>query len=619
MALSNHLYLNDRVNIHTQLTPGSDTSFLSQEDYSLWDQNDDSHEDVPSSPLTPLSTYELDGPLETYSAASARYKSDPGSDNQPSIFTLSSLQLDADEGDIRKNRGPKEEKLGWLFGKLQTHGTYLESLDGEAILELKTQSATARPKTRFSIDFNFLVVASKSRIDPAVNSSPSDRRYNKRPSNPKFALVSAPKSTELHGPDEQTMLGNDNYSRPKSCRNGNQKSCLSVATSSASNDLRGKLLQILPLDTRERLRDVPKRCVASSKKKGHPRCKNPTKGSLQVINRVLSSLAGSTLDSLNDDALTLVQNLIASALCGQRHSKNCSSDFDDICRHISDMSDNDHAAFKNWIKALASEPQSTKTSLQKSSIEQVSPVLTLSKAVQVQKSTAIFPVTSHPVTRSMTHSSPRKSTSLVQPAIDSRRPYFQNFVLQQPGNTANLSTSAVLRKLLTRPLTVSELDGGYIYMYWFPGNFGYVKIGYTRGDPAERLKKWEKQCKHAVQGFDMPLIPVSHVYRMEKLIHAELKEVRYREKGCPGCGRDHVEWFRESPAHAHLVFDKWAAWMATEPYEYVGGKSGTGYELKQNIGEEKIKELCKPVERLISVTGRTRNLNSRRKSGRRSY
>ena len=37
-------------------------------------------------------------------------------------------------------------------------------------------------------------------------------------------------------------------------------------------------------------------------------------------------------------------------------------------------------------------------------------------------------------------------------------------------------------------------------------------------------------------------IVVKHAHRVERLVHTELKEVRYEETGCKGCGERHIEW-----------------------------------------------------------------------------
>jgi len=175
------------------------------------------------------------------------------------------------------------------------------------------------------------------------------------------------------------------------------------------------------------------------------------------------------------------------------------------------------------------------------------------------------------------------------------------------------SISEMLRDVLTRPLTKRELNAGCIYMYWFPGNFGYLKIGKTNGYAGNRLEQWHRQCKHIVESVDTKLGAVAHVFRVEALVHAELKDVRYREVNCRGCGKSHIEWFRETIQHARRVFDKWAGWMKTEPYAYVAGEHGTGWKLKQDIGQEEIEKLCQPLERLVIAPKGTPAASSRRR------
>jgi hypothetical protein len=620
MALPGHLDPNHYIDAEPQLTVGS---LVSQEQYNLWDKNDNLYQDVSSSPLISSRTYDVDRKLEMDSSPFALCNFDFGSGSP--FFSIKPLAPKpvAYEGHTRIKTGPEKTKSGWLFGELQFQSVYLKPLGREDGWEPETQGATTRPQIRFSIDLNFSAAVSKSRTNPAVNYSPSSRRYSLPPRQRKVDSVTTSTELELLVPDEQIGSKNNDASRPKSRSNDNRQSIVSETTSSASNYLRERLLKILPLDTREQLGEDPKRCVASTINPGCPRCKRTTDGSLKVTNNVPNSLTGSTIDSMNDDSLTFVRDLIASTLCGSSHRKGRSFQFDDICQNLDDMPDNDRAVFDDWMKALASETQSTNNVLPASHAEEPSLVRRPSKAARPERVAENSSASDRPVTRSMARNSPPKSASTVTPLIhntfDPHQSYFQDFVLEQPKRTANRSISDVLHELLTRPLKDAELAKGYIYMYWFPGNFGHVKIGYTCGDPAERLKKWGQQCKHAVEGFDMPLAPVSHVRRVEALIHAELKDVRCREKSCRGCGGDHVEWFREKSMHARQVFEKWATWMATEPYGYVGGEPGTGLKLKLDIPEEKIEELCQPLERLITVNRRTRVSSSRRQSGRRSH
>ncbi|KAL8883616.1 MAG: hypothetical protein Q9192_007076 [Flavoplaca navasiana] len=102
-------------------------------------------------------------------------------------------------------------------------------------------------------------------------------------------------------------------------------------------------------------------------------------------------------------------------------------------------------------------------------------------------------------------------------------------------NTA-VFVQGAMRKGLTRREVQTE---GYIYIYNFPGNFGHVKIGVTSKSPEERLQCWQKQCGHVPELLfpktEDDLVPMPHVYRVEKLVHAQLRNHRKKELQCRKC------------------------------------------------------------------------------------
>ena len=118
------------------------------------------------------------------------------------------------------------------------------------------------------------------------------------------------------------------------------------------------------------------------------------------------------------------------------------------------------------------------------------------------------------------------------------------------------------------PLTKSEVEDGYLYVYWNQATFGVRKIGCTVKDVSGRLSEWETKCKHvAEEQYRSPSI-VRNVMRVERLVHAELKAYKVKEHGCHGCSGNHVEWFdgvdfdiiRES-------IDFWTEWIMEGHYE----------------------------------------------------
>lgn len=130
-------------------------------------------------------------------------------------------------------------------------------------------------------------------------------------------------------------------------------------------------------------------------------------------------------------------------------------------------------------------------------------------------------------------------------------------------------------------------------MYWITGSFGFVKIGKTSGKSTEkRLHAWRLQCGHKIEEHmrdkEAFAEQLPHVYRIEALVHEELREVRLREQGCKKCGAWHQEWFLVSPEHARAVIQKWTKFMLSKPYDRYG-------RLKKSITRERIEKLCQPV------------------------
>ncbi len=107
-------------------------------------------------------------------------------------------------------------------------------------------------------------------------------------------------------------------------------------------------------------------------------------------------------------------------------------------------------------------------------------------------------------------------------------------------------------------LSIPDSKRGYIYILSNEDDPGLVKIGYTQ-NVARRLVQWRKDC-----GIDYHLEYQSHeipfAQRIEKIIHAELRPVRYL-KACPGHPKLHKEWFRISLEGAKKTVDYWIHWM----------------------------------------------------------
>ncbi|RMZ91846.1 hypothetical protein DV736_g894, partial [Chaetothyriales sp. CBS 134916] len=114
------------------------------------------------------------------------------------------------------------------------------------------------------------------------------------------------------------------------------------------------------------------------------------------------------------------------------------------------------------------------------------------------------------------------------------------------------STSTLVRENLLKPLTKTELETVYLYVYWYPGNFGKVKIGSTKS----------------------------------------VKD-RMEEQHCI-CEKKHNEWFETTEQHVKQVIQKWTNWITSKKrYENVVG----GRLIQQSTKEKEIRQLCEPIPR----------------------
>ena len=140
-----------------------------------------------------------------------------------------------------------------------------------------------------------------------------------------------------------------------------------------------------------------------------------------------------------------------------------------------------------------------------------------------------------------------------------------------PGKYSHLSRRDHIKSIIDEPFKPTDTKVGYIYIYSVNSNFGLVKIGWTTDTPNERLRGWEYQCKRklyrAYPEASKEMIKIPHAWRVEKLVHAELREYNKWEIGCGCKTKTHKEWFETSLPHAMKLVEFWSAWVQTYPYE----------------------------------------------------
>ena len=124
-----------------------------------------------------------------------------------------------------------------------------------------------------------------------------------------------------------------------------------------------------------------------------------------------------------------------------------------------------------------------------------------------------------------------------------------------------------------------ETRDGYLYVYWNRASFGHLKIGFTGKDVDQRLQEWEEQCQHIAEKQYQSPRKIKHAARVERLIHTEFAKHRVAEPACRGCGKKHIEWFRDLDLGFVIQrIEAWSEWISTSPYEYRGG----AWQLKED-------------------------------------
>ncbi|KAI9864356.1 MAG: hypothetical protein M1813_003276 [Trichoglossum hirsutum] len=180
---------------------------------------------------------------------------------------------------------------------------------------------------------------------------------------------------------------------------------------------------------------------------------------------------------------------------------------------------------------------------------------------------------------------------------------FQNYWAE--GNDKIVS----MRSSLAKALTPRELHGGYIYIYWYPGNFGLLKIGITKRTVAVRLEEWRRSCGRKPNLIypetSEQAIWTPHIYRVEALVKAELRHDRKKGPMCRKCRKRHTEWFEAEPERATAVVRRWSEWMMQRPYRDPGGADGLW--LLKDMSDTEMSALSHPPVPAVETKPKTRS------------
>ena len=320
------------------------------------------------------------------------------------------------------------------------------------------------------------------------------------------------------------------------------------------------------IDAMKRFQDEPAWCLANTRKGS--RCNNPIAlEKQQEVRLLLTQLAAMNIqNNPPGDIVKLTELVVKTAVCHQQCSK--------VLMKLS------LSVLQDLVKdrACPSASPTTKTPAIKVKVEEVPSSPCMSDESRTPEEQGVQAIVS-PVTLLTTDFTPwwgKVSKSALQYLAD-----------YHPYQRSKLAVSTWVEEQANKPLTTLELKTGSLYVYWNQANFGVYKIGYSTLDVSIRLREWQTQCKHTAQQLYRTRVEVPNVRRLERLVHAELKDYRVKEKCCRGCKRGHDEWFTVDYKLMLKSIAFWTEWIRKRQYENIKGS----WRLKEDARKE-LPQLC---------------------------
>lgn len=111
-----------------------------------------------------------------------------------------------------------------------------------------------------------------------------------------------------------------------------------------------------------------------------------------------------------------------------------------------------------------------------------------------------------------------------------------------------------LRNVLKSSIPANQYRDGFVYVFKWPSNPEFVKIGYVKASAKTRVAQWSK-CHSGAELFSYA--PFAFPERMERLIHLEMADKRHQITLCESCCSTHIEWFKASAEEATRIVKDW--------------------------------------------------------------
>ena len=517
-----------------------------------------------------------------------------------------------------KQCSPRRRKLG------------LESLDSPAVTSevaiklpagwLFADIAQEQPVTAplisasSTIDFQFSPLTTVS-FSTSISHNANSKHRNARPS-----VLNVDPRDEIRSVKLQSRCSDDGLSMQSIIEEVAATKQRTQARARAAVDVAAKLKEVLASDALLWHTLDPRTCSAALLKDRTKRCTN--KARCPILTKDLITLLRGLVgggDSLQ--MLDSVNSILTLVLCG-RHIKSGSSRLAELGEGAESSStagkaENSQSLLdicKSWIRMILRTVAGDATSDGEESDSDSNANFTVGTSLQQLMAS---PVRSRVKTRSMPAATRSQTAPRVQPKTSRQQGFLpsENEVLSASIFTdfrphPKIAVHELLLKKLMQPMTKEDLQAQYLYVYWYPGNFGLVKIGVTK-NVEERLEQWRKQCRHPIQpALDKGVVSrvkIPNGHRAEQLIHAELRDFRKKEQ-CGQCKRNHIEWFQTSEQHVKRVIRKWTLFFSSaQRYEQkVGGQLDLDVTTKKQI-----QQFCFPIPKPAYLTITTEPLQAR--------
>ncbi|MCJ1248211.1 hypothetical protein MMC30_005428 [Trapelia coarctata] len=358
--------------------------------------------------------------------------------------------------------------------------------------------------------------------------------------------------------------------------------------------------KILGIDVRGRIQESSTQCLATAKTKA-TRCQIAVRATSKQ--RILTSLDALSEQKVGSDSRGWAEELAAFVdltFCGRHHRSQTLTSVDEWKRENLKMKDSGISPTVSKKRVPASTPVKSEEVSASWGELKLEPSQR-KKDVKIERSP-------EKLTSPHQHGIPPPWTFRydLRPSIRNMKRYapeltcYHSYHCHHSSPSSTASGDRRISQTMNKALGVKALKSGFLYVYRHAGEKDFFKIGYSTIGVNHRMRQWEKQCGHKIEvvypSNDTEKLAISHVQRVEALVHVEMGDYRYREEDCEGCGKNHVEWFKVGEEHIRAVIEKWVDWIKEEPYEEKNDVWTLKKQQKRDVGI-----MCAPLKPRVRI------------------